>query len=172
MTFIKPLRAVAIAAVAFGAIAPSVVAQTATAPAAQPARPSGYGAPISQASARTAMAASLAEARRSNLQVAVAIVDGGGHLVAFERMDGAATAVIDVAIGKARTAAGFGVPTAVVAGFMTNSPALLSVDGVVPIRGAVPIVVGGKVIGAIGVSGAPSAEDERIAMAGAATVRE
>jgi glc operon protein GlcG len=118
------------------------------------------------------MAAALAEARRSNLNVAIAIVDGGGHLVAFERMDGAGTAVIDVALGKARTAAGFGVPSAVVAGFIATSPALLSVDGVVPIRGAVPIIVGGKVVGAIGVSGAPSAEDERIAMVGAATVKE
>jgi len=138
------------------ASAQPTAAQTQTAPA--------YGAPISHAQAQAAMDAALAEARAHDWRVAIAIVDGGGHLVMFRRMDGVATVIGDVAIRKAQTSAAAMAPS----GATANWPASLGLLGV---RGGVPILVGGRVVGAIGVSGVASENDERIAAAGAAAVR-
>jgi glc operon protein GlcG len=103
---------------------------------------------------------------------AIAIVDSGGALVAFARLDGSFPAASDVSIGKARTAARFRKPTRVFEDTvnqgrisMTTVPA---VTGFTPLQGGVPLVIGGDVVGAIGVSGAASAaQDDEIAQAAA-----
>jgi len=103
---------------------------------------------------------------------AIAIVDSGGGLVAFARLDGSFPAASEVSIGKARTAARFHKPTRVFEDTvnqgrfsMTTVPA---VTGFTPLQGGVPLVIGGDVVGAIGVSGAASAaQDDEIAQAAA-----
>ena len=118
--------------------------------------------------ARRAAAAAEAEARRNSWAVAIAVVDDGGQLLLFQRMDGAKLVATDIAIRKARTAVEFQGPTkdleAEVAGGRT---ALLPIDGVMPLEGGVPIVVGGELVGAIGVSGVTGAQDAQCAQAGA-----
>ena len=118
--------------------------------------------------AKKAAAAAEAEAAKNKWTVAVAIVDDGGHLVYLSRIDGTQTGSIDVAIRKARTAQAFKRPTKVfedaIAGGRT---ALLGLEGIVPLEGGVPIVVGGQLVGAIGVSGVTSQQDGMVAKAGA-----
>jgi uncharacterized protein GlcG (DUF336 family) len=118
--------------------------------------------------AKKAAAAAEAEAAKNKWTVVVAIVDDGGHLVYLSRIDGTQTGSIDVAIRKARTAQAFKRPTKVfedaIAGGRT---ALLGLEGIVPLEGGVPIVVGGQLVGAIGVSGVTSQQDGVVAKAGA-----
>jgi uncharacterized protein GlcG (DUF336 family) len=118
--------------------------------------------------AKKAAAAAEAEAAKNKWTVAIAIVDDGGHLVYLSRIDGTQTGSVDVAIRKARTAQAFKRPTKVfedaIAGGRT---ALLGLEGVVPLEGGVPIVAGGQLIGAIGVSGVTSQQDGVVAKAGA-----
>lgn len=133
-----------------------------------------YGAPIGLAEAKRAVAAAQAEAVKNKWQVAIAIVDTGGHLVAFERMDTTQYGSIDVAQDKARAAAAFRRPTkafqdAVAAG--GEGLRLLQLRGGTPIEGGLPLVSGGKIVGAIGVSGVTSAQDGQIAAAGAASLK-
>lgn len=126
-----------------------------------------YGDNISLKQAREVAAAAIAEAKRQHFRMAVAIVDTGGHLVYFERLDDTQTASVDVAIAKAKAANNFRRPTKtfedVVNGGRTS---VLGLPGAVPIEGGLPILVGGKIIGAIGVSGASSQEDGVVADAG------
>jgi len=115
--------------------------------------------------AKRAVAAAIAYA-------AIAVVDAGGHTICLERLDGTFPASADVSIGKARTAANFGRPTRGMEDSINkNRPALAAVAAVTPftpLQGGIPIVVGQQVVGAIGVSGAASAQqDEEIAIAGA-----
>jgi uncharacterized protein GlcG (DUF336 family) len=118
--------------------------------------------------AKKAAAAAEAEAAKNKWTVVIAIVDDGGHLVYLSRIDGTQTGSIDVAIRKARTAQAFKRPTKVfedaIAGGRT---ALLGLEGIVPLEGGVPIVVGGQLIGAVGVSGVTSQQDGVVAKAGA-----
>lgn len=102
----------------------------------------------------------------------IAIVDDGGHLVLLQRLDNTMPATPPVATGKARTAAIFKTPTSKFETIVTEGRTpMLAVDGFMPMRGGVPLVVNGVVIGAIGVSGAASAaQDEEIALAGAAAI--
>ena len=102
----------------------------------------------------------------------IAIVDDGGHLVLLRRLDNTMPATPPVATGKARTAAIFKTPTSRFETIVTEGRTpMLAVEGFMPMRGGVPIVIDGIVIGAIGVSGAASAaQDEEIAVAGAAAV--
>jgi uncharacterized protein GlcG (DUF336 family) len=133
-----------------------------------------YGAPIPLAQARTVLAAAQAEANKNNWKVAVAIVDSGGHLVAFERMDTTQYGSVDVALEKARTSAGFRRPSKAYEDLVAAGGAglrILSLTGATPIEGGVPLVAGGKIVGAIGVSGVTSAQDGQIARAGAAALR-
>lgn len=118
------------------------------------------------------LGAAVAEARSRNAGGAIAIVDDGGSLIAFERIDGTFAAGAEVSIGKARTAAMFKKPTAAFEDSIKNGRvALVGVRELTPLQGGVPIVHEGQVIGAIGVSGAHSQqEDELIAMAGAAAI--
>jgi glc operon protein GlcG len=121
--------------------------------------------------ARKIAAAAQAEATKSNLAMAIAILDDGGHLVLFERMDDTQIGSVAVAIAKGRTAALFKRETKVFEdGVAGGRTVLLALDGVTPIEGGVPLLVGGKVIGAIGVSGGTAQQDGVIAKAGAAAL--
>jgi glc operon protein GlcG len=127
---------------------------------AQAQMPNPYGAPVTVEVARKLADTALAEARKSGWTVAAAIVDIAGDLVFFERMDNTQAGSMIVSQEKARTAVRFKRTTkafedAVVAGRTT----VLSLPGVTPIEGGVPLVVDGKIIGAIGVSGATSQQD-------------
>ena len=130
--------------------------------------PPPYGLSISIEQAKKAMAAAEAEARKNNWQVVISIVDTGGHLVMLQRLD-AQNASVDIATGKARTAVNFRRPTkALEDGLAANGSALriLAVPGVTPLQGGLPIVVDGKIIGGIGVSGVLATQDEVVAKAG------
>lgn len=134
--------------------------------------PAPYGAPITIEQAKKAMVAAEAEARKNNWQVVISIVDSGGHLVALERLD-AQTASVDISIGKATTAASFRRPSKALEDSMAPGGSALRILGVrsaTPLQGGVPIIVDGKIIGAIGVSGVLAAQDEQVAMAGAAAL--
>ena len=111
--------------------------------------------------AKSIAAAAAAEAKRLNAGGAIAIVDDGGSLVYLERLDGTFPAAAPVAIEKARTAAQFRRPTRVFEDAIKNGRnALLGVAVMTPLQGGVPIMVGGQVVGAIGVSGAASAQQD------------
>jgi len=118
--------------------------------------------------AKKVAAAAEAEARKNNWNVVIAVVDDGGHLVYLQRIDGTQTGSIEVAIQKARTAQAFKRPTKVFEDAIAGGRnALLALHGALPLEGGLPIVVGGQLVGAIGVSGVKSTEDGQIAKAGA-----
>src|SRR5262245_35579136 len=123
--------------------------------------------------ARQVIAAAAAEARRANAGGAIAVVDEGGNLVALERLDGTFAASANISIGKARTAAIFKRPTRAFEDVITGGrTAMIALNDFTPLQGGVPIVVDGAVIGAVGVSGAASAQqDEDIAVAAASVAR-
>lgn len=124
-----------------------------------------------EAATRVADAA-MAEARRNNWAVSIAVLDDSGQMMLFRRMDGAKLVATDIAIRKARTAVYFQGPTkdleAEVAGGRT---ALLPIDGFMPLEGGVPIMSGGQLVGAIGVSGVAGGQDAQCALAGAAVIK-
>jgi glc operon protein GlcG len=129
-------------------------------------RPS-YGQAINLDTAKKLAAGSLAEAKKNNWNVAIAVVDTHGFLVYYEMMDDTQTSSATIAVEKARTAAMFRRPSK---DFEDNIAAgrvaVLGLPGATPIDGGLPIVVGGKIIGAVGVSGVTSAQDAQIAKAG------
>jgi glc operon protein GlcG len=136
--------------------------------------PNPYGLPISLENAKKAAAPAMAEAAKNNWNVAVAIVDPAGNLVYYEKMDNTQLGSANVAIDKARSAALFKRPTkafqdAVAAG--GDGMRLLRLQGALPIEGGIPLVMDAKIVGAIGVSGATSAQDAQCAKAGADTVK-
>lgn len=123
--------------------------------------------------AERVMRAALAEAERLKAPGgSIAIVDDGGHLLLLRRLDNTMPATPPVATGKARTAAIFKTPTARFEEIISNGRTpMLNIADFTPMRGGIPIVVDGVVIGAIGVSGAASAaQDEEIALAGASVI--
>lgn len=133
-----------------------------------------YGLAISTESAKVIAAAAIAEARKHGWTMAIAIVDPGGYLVYFEKMQDTQTGSVDVAIEKARTSALFRRPTklfqdAVAAG--GDGLRVLRLTGTIPIEGGVPIIADGKVVGAIGVSGGSGDQDGLVARTGAAVVK-
>jgi len=133
-----------------------------------------YGLSINLESAKKAVAAAVAEARKNNWNMAVAIVDPGGYLVYFEKMDGTQTGSVDLSIEKARTAALFRRPTKVFQDGVAvggEGLRLLRLTGAIPIDGGVPIIVDGKLIGGIGVSGGSGEQDGQVAKAGAEAVK-
>ena len=114
------------------------------------------------------------EARKNQWAMAVAIVDTHGELVYFERMDETQVGSVDIAIAKARSAARFKRATktfqdALAAG--GEGLRILGLDGAVPVDGGLPLVVGGKIVGAIGMSGGTSVQDGQAAAAGAASLK-
>jgi glc operon protein GlcG len=132
--------------------------------------PDPYGLPIGVDNAKKAAAAALAEARRNNWMMAAAVVDTGGHLVYFEKMDGTQTGSVAVAISKARSAALFMRPTKAFQDLVAaggDGLRMLGLEGAVPVDGGVPLVIDGKTVGAIGLSGGASPQDGQCARAGA-----
>ena len=124
--------------------------------------------------AKQVIAAAVAEAKKANAPgAAIAVVDDGGNLVAVERLDNTFAAGANISIGKARTAALFKRPTKTFEDIINNGrTAMTSLNDFTPLQGGVPIVIDGQIVGAIGVSGAASAQqDEDLAMAGAAALR-
>lgn len=121
--------------------------------------------------AKKIAAAAEAEARKNNWNVVIAIVDDGGHLLFLQRIDGTQTGSIDVAIGKARTAAAFKRPTKVFDELAKTRPSITSISpNAVLLEGGVPVVAGGQVVGAVGVSGVTSQQDAQVAEAGIAAL--
>lgn len=116
--------------------------------------------------------AAAALARERGVGGALAVVDAGGALLCFERLDGTFAAGSQVSIGKARTSALFRKPTRVFEEIVNEGrTSMVTIDGFTPLQGGVPLVIAGEVVGAVGVSGASSAaEDEELAMAGAAAL--
>jgi uncharacterized protein GlcG (DUF336 family) len=132
-----------------------------------------YGAPIVLERAESVIAAALAEARKHDWKMNVAVVDSGGNLVAFQRMDGAQLASIQISEHKARAAVTYRRETKIYENAIqvNNMPYVASLDGVITSRGGIPLVEGGKIIGAIGCSGGTGSQDEVACKAGAATVK-
>jgi glc operon protein GlcG len=129
-----------------------------------------YGLPITIESAKKVAIQALAEARRNQWTMAVAIVDTAGDLVYFEKMDTTQTGSVDVAIAKARSAARFKRPTKAFQDTLAGGGEglrVLALKGAVAIEGGVPIVIDGKIVGAIGVSGGTSPQDGQCARAAA-----
>ncbi len=148
-----------------GALALAVFAVSA---AAQEQRP-GYGPAVNVAQAKKIAAGVVAECAANKWNVAVAVVDTHGLLIYFERMEDTQTASSKIAIMKAKAAATYRRPTrAFVDAIAKTGPATLSLPGVVASPGGVPLFVGGKVIGAVGVSGVTGDQDEQCAKAGVA----
>ena len=132
-----------------------------------------YGAPIALARAEAAIAATVAEAKKHDWKLNVAVVDSGGNLVAFQRMDGAQLGSIQVAEHKARASVQFRRETKVFEKGIQQSGSLyvMTLDGVIGSRGGIPLVVDGKLIGAIGCSGGTGSQDEVACRAGVATIK-
>jgi glc operon protein GlcG len=132
-----------------------------------------YGAPISLDKADAAIAAAVAESKKRNWKMNVAVVDSGGNLVAFRRMDGAQLASIRIAVHKARAAAKYRRETKIFENAiqLNNLNYITTLDDVIASRGGIPLVEGGKLIGAIGCSGGTGSQDEVVCKVGAATVK-
>jgi glc operon protein GlcG len=131
-----------------------------------------YGAPISLDRADAALNAALAESRGRGWKLNCAVVDSGANLVAFKRMDGAQLGSIAIAEHKARTAAKYRRDTkAFEAGIQGGAVYQLTLDDMIGSRGGIPLVEGGRMIGAIGCSGGTGSQDEVASKAGAATVK-
>jgi uncharacterized protein GlcG (DUF336 family) len=133
-----------------------------------------YGPPISLDPAQAVIQAALAEAKKRGWKMNVAVVDSGGNLVAFQRMDGAMLASIQIAEHKARAAATFRRPTKIFEDGiqLMHLNYLLAFDGVIASRGGIPLINHVVIIGAIGCSGGTDSQDEIVSEAGAAVVNQ
>jgi uncharacterized protein GlcG (DUF336 family) len=168
----KNLSLIAMAAAATLMFA--TAAQTQPTPAAAPPPPPAYGPPITIEQAKKVAAAALAEAKKTPYHYAFAIVNPSGLLVYFEKTDDVLTASINIAIGKAVTSATLKRPSKALFDAMESGHPYVATlyPGIVAAAGGVPIVVDGKIIGAIGVSGGPTGLiDAQAADAGAAALK-
>lgn len=105
------------------------------------------------------------QAEKEKLNVAIAIVDNAGHLISFERMDSCAIVTIEVAIGKARSAAYLKAPSKLFEDFVNAGQVSMNmVPNILPLQGGIPIVNKGNVIGAVGVSGGEGIQDQSLAL--------
>ena len=131
-----------------------------------------YGPPISLERAQAVIHSAVAEAKKRDWKMNVAVADSGGNLVAFQRMDGAMLASIQIAEHKARAAATFRRETKVFEDGvqLMHLNYLLAFDGIIASRGGIPLIEQGKIIGAIGCSGGTDSQDEVISKAGAAVI--
>jgi len=135
--------------------------------------PNPYGPSISLEDARKAARAALAEAAKNHWNMAAAVVDPNGTLVCYEKMDNTQLGSAEVAIDKARSAALFKRSTKLFQDALAGGGAgmrVLGLKNAIPVEGGVPIVAGGKIVGAIGISGANSDQDGQCAQAGAAAI--
>jgi uncharacterized protein GlcG (DUF336 family) len=133
-----------------------------------------YGTPVNVDTAKKVAAAAVAEAKKNNLTMAIAIVDPNGTLVYFEKMDNTQNGSAPVAVDKARSAALFKRPTKAFQDIVAaggEGLRILALQGAVPVDGGFPIIVAGKIIGAIGASGGTSTQDGQVAKAGADAVK-
>jgi uncharacterized protein GlcG (DUF336 family) len=136
--------------------------------------PNPYGMSVNGENARKAAAAALSEARKNNWTMAAAVVDTAGDLVFFEKVDGTQAASTLIAVDKARSAVRFKRPTKALQDVLAaggDGLRLLALQGAVPVEGGIPLLMDGKIVGAIGVSGGTSAQDGQCAKAGADTVK-
>jgi uncharacterized protein GlcG (DUF336 family) len=151
-----------------------MISMVALVPLANAQMPNLYGSPINAENAKKAGAAAIAEAKKNNWTMAVAVSDGNGDLVFFEKMDGTQTGSVKVAQDKARSAALYKRPTKVFEDALAAGGAgmrVLKLDGAIPVEGGLPIVMDGKIVGAIGLSGGTAAQDGVAAKAGAETLK-
>ena len=140
------------------------------APAKAQQMPNPYGAPVSLENAKKAADLAVAEAHKNNWNIAVAIVNPDGGLIYFEKLDNTQNASGQVAINKAKSAAIYKRPTKAFEDQLAaggDGVRVLRLEGAIPVEGGVPLVMDGKIVGAIGVSGATSAQDLQCANAGA-----
>ena len=136
--------------------------------------PAPYGAPISLTAAKKAMEAAEAEAKKNNWPVAIAIMDTTGSLAMLVKLDNTQTASVEIAQGKALTALEFRRPSKALQDAIAGGGAGLRILGLrnaTPLEGGVPIIMDGKIVGAIGVSGVNADQDAQVAMAGAAAAK-
>ena len=133
-----------------------------------------YGPPISLNRAQAVIHAAVAEAKTRNWKMNIAVMDSGGNLVSFQRMDGAMLASIQIAEHKARAAATFRRETKVFEDGINlmHLNYLLAFDGVIASRGGIPLIEQGVIIGAIGCSGGTDSQDEIVSQAGAAVINQ
>lgn len=131
-----------------------------------------YGPSITLERAQAVIRAAVEEAKKRNWKMNVAVADSSGSLVAFQRMDGAMLASIEIAEHKARAAARFRRPTKVFEDGIQvmRLNYLLAFDGVIASRGGIPLIEHGSIIGAIGCSGGTDSQDEVVGEAGAAVI--
>jgi uncharacterized protein GlcG (DUF336 family) len=150
-------------ACAFATMAGSALAQ-------QPVSSAPYGPPITLDQAKRAMAAAELEAAKNTWQVAITILDSGGNIVMFHKIDNTQLSAVTVSEGKARTALEFKRPSKALDDAIAAGGAgmrLLALKNITPLEGGLPVVVDGRIIGAIGVSGALSSQDAQVAKVGA-----
>jgi glc operon protein GlcG len=136
--------------------------------------PNPYGLSVTLEEGRRAAESAVAEARKNGWTVAVAVVDPSGNLVYYEKMDNTQLGSATVAIDKARSAALFKRPTKAFQDALASGPdgaRVLSLHGATPVEGGIPLLMEGKIVGAIGVSGATSTQDAQCAKAGADTLK-
>lgn len=138
--------------------------------------PNPYGEPISLENAKKAAAPAIAEAMKNKWTMAVAIVDVGGQLVYFEKIDGTQTGSVELSIQKARSSALYKRPTkafqdAIAAGGDGLRIVGMVDSGAIPVEGGLPLIVAGKIVGAIGVSGGTFQQDGQVATAGAGVLK-
>jgi len=133
-----------------------------------------YGPPISLDRAQAVIQAAVAEAKKRNWKMNIAVADSGGNLVAFQRMDGAMLASIQIAEHKAHAAATFRRPTKIFEDGiqLMHLNYLLAFDGIIASRGGIPLIDQGALIGAIGCSGGTDSQDEIVSEAGAAVINQ
>jgi uncharacterized protein GlcG (DUF336 family) len=127
-----------------------------------------YGAPIGLDKAEALINAVISESKRRNWKMNVAVVDSGGNLVSFKRMDGAQYASIQIAEHKARTAVRFRRETKLLEDAIQKFAYVSTLDDVIASRGGIPLVVDGKIVGGLGCSGGAGSQDEAVCKFGAA----
>ena len=150
-----------------------VVVFTAASASAQ-APPPAYGSAISLEQAKKVMAGAEAEAKKNNWPVVIAILDSGGQLVMLQRLDNTQWGSVEVAKDKARSAVAFRRPTKAFQDLIAQGGAnmrLLNLTGASMLEGGIPIIVDGKIVGAVGVSGVTSQQDAQIGQAGIDTLK-
>jgi glc operon protein GlcG len=133
-----------------------------------------YGAPITAERAQAAIQAAAAEATKKGWPLNIAVVDSGGNLVSFLRMDGAQLASIEVSQHKARASARFRRPTKAFEDAIQKNGLnyVMTIDGIIASRGGIPLIEDGKLIGAIGCSGGTGSQDEVVCAAGAVVINK
>lgn len=133
-----------------------------------------FGPPISVERAQAVIAAAVAEAKKRGWEMNVAVVDPHGDLKAFARMDEAQLASISISQHKARAAARYRRPTRAFEEGIQKAGLhyLMTLDDVIASRGGIPLIEGGKIIGAVGCSGGTGSQDEAVCNVGAALVNK